>query len=71
MDKAKARAAVWTDLYQVAKPDSRFHLDFNEYIPDFEGSQAATARLAVLDWLGPGQGGPFGDARDGTIWPGR
>lgn len=49
MNKAEARAVVWSELYQVAKPDSRFHLDFNEYIPDFEGSQSATARLTALD----------------------
>jgi 5-formyltetrahydrofolate cyclo-ligase len=49
MNKAQARAAVWSKLNKVAKPDSRFHLDFNEYIPDFEGSQAATARLTELD----------------------
>jgi len=49
MDKSNARAVVWAELQQVAKPDSRFHLDFNEYIPDFEGSTPATARLTQLD----------------------
>jgi 5-formyltetrahydrofolate cyclo-ligase len=49
MNKAEARAAVWPQLRQVARPDSRFHFDFNEYIPDFEGSAIATARLIELD----------------------
>ncbi|MFW6183917.1 MAG: 5-formyltetrahydrofolate cyclo-ligase [Chloroflexota bacterium] len=45
MNKEQARAAVWSELVKVAQPDSRFHLDFNEYIPDFVGSPAATERL--------------------------
>jgi 5-formyltetrahydrofolate cyclo-ligase len=49
MDKSQARAIVWSELRQIAKPDSRFHLDFGEYIPDFEGSTEATARLSALD----------------------
>lgn len=49
MNKTEARAAVWAELYRVAKPDSRFHLDFNEYIPDFEGSASATARLTKTE----------------------
>ncbi len=49
MDKSEARAAVWANLIHVARPDSRFHLDFNEYIPDFEGSEAATERLTSID----------------------
>jgi 5-formyltetrahydrofolate cyclo-ligase len=48
MDKSEARATVWSELCTVAVPDSRFHLDFNEYIPDFEGSEAATDRLTGL-----------------------
>lgn len=49
MNKDEARQAVWRQLRKVARPDSRFHLDFNEYIPDFEGSDAATERLTALD----------------------
>ena len=48
MDKSHARAAVWADLIHVARPDSRYHLDFNEYIPDFDGSTAATSRLTSM-----------------------
>ena len=39
------RREVWEDLKVVARPDSRFHLRFAEFIPDFEGSEAATDRL--------------------------
>ncbi len=49
MNKDEARQAVWKKLAKVARPDSRFHLNFNEYIPDFEGSEAATALLTSLD----------------------
>jgi 5-formyltetrahydrofolate cyclo-ligase len=33
----------------VAKPDTRFHLNFGEVIPDFEGSEAATDHIMALD----------------------
>ncbi len=49
MNKVEAREAVWRNLRRVARPDSRFHFDFNEYIPDFVGSKAATERLMELD----------------------
>jgi 5-formyltetrahydrofolate cyclo-ligase len=49
MDKAAARKQVWSELRKVAEPDSRFHLDFNEYIPDFYGSELATERLTSLE----------------------
>ncbi len=45
MNKSEARELVWRELIKVAKPDSRYHLDFNEYIPDFVGSHEATERL--------------------------
>lgn len=43
--KASVRERVWNDLRKVAAPDSRFHFDFGEFIADFEGSEAAVARL--------------------------
>lgn len=49
MDKAEARALVWSQLREVAKPDSRFHFNFNEYIPDFAGSREATERLRQME----------------------
>jgi 5-formyltetrahydrofolate cyclo-ligase len=36
------------ELPAVALPDSRFHLRFSEFIPDFEGSGDAIARLCDL-----------------------
>jgi 5-formyltetrahydrofolate cyclo-ligase len=48
MDRNQIRQSVWAELIKVARPDSRFHLDFNEYIPDFEGSEDAVARLLAL-----------------------
>jgi 5-formyltetrahydrofolate cyclo-ligase len=49
MDKASARQTVWSELRKVAAPDSRFHMDFHEYIPDFVGSALATERLTSLE----------------------
>jgi 5-formyltetrahydrofolate cyclo-ligase len=41
------RAQVWEKLRPVAKPDSRFHLNFAEFIPDFEESDRATDRVTA------------------------
>jgi 5-formyltetrahydrofolate cyclo-ligase len=46
--KRQVREDVWAALRRVAKPDSRYHFDFAEFIPDFEGSAAALARLLAL-----------------------
>jgi 5-formyltetrahydrofolate cyclo-ligase len=42
------RQRIWDRLSAVARPDARFHLDFSNFIPDFEGSEAATDRIAAL-----------------------
>ncbi len=42
------RRKIWSKLIEVAKPDTRFHLNFAEVIPDFEGSEIATDRLVDL-----------------------
>jgi 5-formyltetrahydrofolate cyclo-ligase len=42
---AQIRGQIWQRLLPVARPDSRFHLDFGEVIPDFDGSEAATDHL--------------------------
>ena len=39
------REKIWTKLRDVARPDTRFHLNFAEVIPDFEGSEAATDHI--------------------------
>lgn len=43
--KADVRSRVWQNLRQVAYPDSRFHLNFSSFIPDFQGSDAANDAL--------------------------
>lgn len=45
----KIRQKVWGELCKVALPDSRFHYDFEEFIPDFVGSNQATKRLVKMD----------------------
>lgn len=42
------RQRIWDSLKAVARPDTRFHLSFSEFIPDFEGVEQATDRLASL-----------------------
>ncbi|MEZ5931815.1 MAG: 5-formyltetrahydrofolate cyclo-ligase [Alphaproteobacteria bacterium] len=48
------RERIWSRLKDVARPDSRFHLNFAEVIPDFEGSEAATARIEALPFYQAG-----------------
>lgn len=48
-DRDRARQTVWKELRSVARPDSRFHFDFGEFITDFEGSDLATSRLTAMD----------------------
>lgn len=43
------RQQIWSQLRAVAKPDSRFDLNFAEYIPDFAGSENATGHITELD----------------------
>lgn len=47
-NKSSIRARVWSQLCHVAIPDSRFHYDFSSFIPDFDGSSAATELLVNL-----------------------
>lgn len=42
------RQRIWEKLNAVARPDTRFHMNFAEVIPDFEGSDAATDRIVAL-----------------------
>ena len=37
-EKQQIRLKVWQKLKDLALPDSRFHLNFEEYIPDFKDS---------------------------------
>jgi 5-formyltetrahydrofolate cyclo-ligase len=45
----RLRRIVWNRLAEVAKPDSRFHLDFASFIPDFQGSDICTTAILGLD----------------------
>jgi 5-formyltetrahydrofolate cyclo-ligase len=57
---ARRRHEVWDDLRAVARPDSRFHLRFSAFIPDFEGSEDATRKLLerlAIDGAAPGSRG--------------
>ena len=40
-EKQQIRLKVWQKLKNVALPDSRFHLNFEEYIPDFKKSDSS------------------------------
>jgi 5-formyltetrahydrofolate cyclo-ligase len=42
------RQRIWKKLHGVARPDTRFHLNFGEVIPDFEGSETATERILAM-----------------------
>lgn len=48
MNKSQTRKRVWSELIEVAKPDSRFHYNFKEFIPDFEGSDKAVLSLIEM-----------------------
>jgi 5-formyltetrahydrofolate cyclo-ligase len=47
--RASVRERVWRELRRVARPDSRFHWDFAEFIPDFEGSDLCSNTVRELD----------------------
>jgi len=42
------RQRIWEKLALVARPDTRFHLNFAEVIPDFDGADAAMDQIAAL-----------------------
>ncbi|AJY45479.1 5-formyltetrahydrofolate cyclo-ligase [Martelella endophytica] len=45
MQQPVNRQRIWEKMKEVAVPDTRLHLDFSEFIPDFKGSAQATARI--------------------------
>ena len=47
--KQKIRLEVWQKLKNIALPDSRFHLNFAEYIPDFKDSLEACNKIIKSD----------------------
>lgn len=50
MDQNQARKKVWKELRKVAKPDSRFHWDFAEFIADYEGSDICADIIREQDF---------------------
>lgn len=48
-DKSAVRRQVWQELRKVARPDSRFHWDFGEFIPDYEGSEQCAQAIRQLE----------------------
>jgi 5-formyltetrahydrofolate cyclo-ligase len=49
------RRQIWQKLRAVAKPDSRFHLNFAEYSPDFAGSERAIEQLVAQPFYRDGR----------------
>lgn len=49
MDRNEARKKIWEELRKVAKPDSRFHWDFAEFIADYEGSEKGAELIRDLE----------------------
>lgn len=49
-DKSNLRQQVWQELRKVAKPDSRFHWDFEKFVPDFENSDRCVDSIREMDW---------------------
>ena len=49
--KEAIRQRIWADLRDVARPDSRFHWDFAEFIADYEGSEIGAQIIQALpEW---------------------
>jgi 5-formyltetrahydrofolate cyclo-ligase len=46
--KRIVRQRIWEKLAEVARPDTRFHMNFAEFIPDFDGGPVATDRILGL-----------------------
>ncbi|EJJ31369.1 5-formyltetrahydrofolate cyclo-ligase [Rhizobium sp. CF142] len=42
------RQRIWERLKGVARADTRFHMNFADFIPDFDGVEAATDRIEAL-----------------------
>jgi 5-formyltetrahydrofolate cyclo-ligase len=43
--RSETRERVWSDLREVARPDSRFGWDFSSFIADYQGSDRGAERL--------------------------
>ena len=53
--EARVRRVVWERLRDVARPDSRFDLDLQDFVPDFDGGEEASKRVTGLaEWKSAG-----------------
>ncbi|MEY4361645.1 MAG: hypothetical protein RL391_951 [Actinomycetota bacterium] len=51
----RVRRVVWERLRDVARPDSRFDLDLQDFVPDFDGGEDASKRVTGLaEWKSAG-----------------
>lgn len=48
MDRQAIREGAWKRLQAIAYPDSRYHLDFAEFIPGYPGCEDAPRALSTL-----------------------
>jgi 5-formyltetrahydrofolate cyclo-ligase len=48
-DAVAHRERIWDELLRVARPDSRFHWDFSNFIADFDGSEQCAETVRELD----------------------
>lgn len=47
-EKGELRRAVWAELRRVAVPDSRFHWNFEQFVPDFAGSERCVTAIRAM-----------------------
>ncbi len=50
LDAKTARVMIWEELRKVARPDSRFSLNFAEFITDYEGSDKCAELFVEQDF---------------------
>lgn len=67
MDRGRTRSLVWERLQNVAFPDSRYHLDFSEFIPGYPGCETIPEALAGLPFYGGA--GPVFVTPDNNLQP--
>lgn len=65
--RQQIREDVWSKLAAVAWPDSRYHLDFSEFIPGYDGCEDVPGALSGLSFY-PGTG-PVFVTPDGSTEP--
>jgi 5-formyltetrahydrofolate cyclo-ligase len=67
VDRQAIRQAAWKELEAIAWPDSRYHLDFSEFIPGYPGCEDIPRALADLPFYAGT--GPVFVTPDGSTGP--